>query len=133
MTFALLIFQAAETGGGETALWTQLAQFGPTVVLLFLILGFLLRAAPVYKEIKLKEIDARIEENDVKREQANALGQLAGALSGLAGVVQSVAVEQRRATDTIGILQRASTKDTDELSSAVRQLTQRIDGIEKAA
>lgn len=115
----LLFFQAA-----DGLAWAQLIQFGPTVVLLALVLWFLIRMAPMWKEIKLREMELRSEENGVKREQASALGQLAEAL-------QSIAVEQRKATEEVGIMQRMNADSSDNLSSNVKALTQRVDVIQK--
>jgi hypothetical protein len=104
--------------------WSQLIQFGPTVVLLALILWFLARALPVWKELRLKEMELRSEESVVKGQQAVALGQLAGALT-------DIAVEQRRATEEVKILQRVNADSADDLTHSVRALTQRVDGIQQ--
>lgn len=109
---------------GDGLAWSQLIQFGPTVIILALILWFLIRVAPMWKEIKLKDIDARIQEADVKGQQANALSQLADALRG-------IAVEQRRATEEIGIMQRVNNDSADQLRVSVNVLSQRVDSIEK--
>lgn len=113
----LLFFQ-------DTLAWSQLIQFGPTVVMLALFFWFVIRLAPMWKEIKLRELDVRLEENGVKREQASALGQLAEAL-------RSIAVEQRKATEEVGIMQRMNADSSDNLSSNVKALTQRVDVIQK--
>ncbi|OLE52674.1 MAG: hypothetical protein AUG51_17025 [Acidobacteria bacterium 13_1_20CM_3_53_8] len=104
--------------------WVVLGQYGPTVLLLALILFFLLRIAPIYKEVKLKELAVREAENDVKREQAVALGSLAS-------VLKEIAVEQRRATEVVEILQRVNTDESDKLSYNVQRLTERIDQFEE--
>ena len=118
MTIAALLMLQGDAPG-----WAQIAQFGPTVVLLALILAFLVRIAPMWKEIRLKEIDLRADENVVKREQAGALSQLAGAL-------KDIAVEQRRATEEVGILQRANNDTNDRLVHTVQGLTERLDKVE---
>ncbi len=104
--------------------WKELIQFGPTVVLLALILCTIIQLAPVWKEVKIKELEMHSEDNVVKGEQANALGQLANAL-------KEIAVEQRRATEEVGILQRMNNDNADQLSNNVRGLTQRVDSLEK--
>jgi hypothetical protein len=109
---------------GEGAALTQLIQFGPTVVLLALILWFVIRLAPMWKEIRLKEMDMRTEENVVKGQQASALSQLAGAL-------KEIAVEQRRATEEVGIMQRVTNDTADQLRTSVNTLSQRVDSLEK--
>jgi len=101
----------------------QLFLYGPTVIILVLILGFLIRMAPMWKEIRLKDMELRVEENVVKREQAQAL-------TALAEVLKDIGVEQRRATDTIQILQRVNADASDRLSHNVASLTERLDRLE---
>ncbi|MET0466903.1 MAG: hypothetical protein ABW007_27325 [Chitinophagaceae bacterium] len=117
--FLILIFQPA---GGEAG-WAQAIQYGPTVVLLLIILGFLVRIAPMWKEIRLKEIDMRGEENVVKREMAGALTQLATAL-------KDIAVEQRRATEEVSITQRVNSDMNERLAQNVQSLNERLDRVE---
>jgi hypothetical protein len=109
--------------GTDTSSWTPFLQFGPTVVMLALILGFLIRVTPTWKEIKLRDLDQRVEENAVKREQAVALGRLAD-------VLQSIAVEQRKATEEAVLMQRMNASSADELSHNVKQLSRRMDEID---
>jgi hypothetical protein len=104
--------------------WPQLIQYGPTVVILAMILVFLIRILPSWKEVRLRELDLRGEENVVKREQAGALSQLAGALT-------HIAVEQRRATEEVGILQRYHSDSNDRLANNVHGLTERLDKLEE--
>jgi hypothetical protein len=116
---SLFAFQAASDPAG----WAQAVQYGPTVVLLLIILGFLIRIAPMWKEIRLKEIDLRGEENVVKREMAGALTQLATAL-------KDIAVEQRRATEEISITQRVNSDMNERLTQNVKSLNDRLDRVE---
>lgn len=107
----------------DTAGWSEAFRYGPTVVLLVLILGFLIRVAPMWKEIRLKEMDQRSEENVVKEKQAEALGQLAVAL-------KDIAVEQRRATEEVGIVLRVNADTSDQLRASLTNMSQRLDRIE---
>jgi hypothetical protein len=114
--------------------WTELGpmlQYGPTIILLILILGFLLRALPAWKEVKLKELD-------LKGTDIETRGQEAKALEALAIVLRDVAVEQRkateetkRATETIDILQRVNSDVNDRLAASVAFLNDRLERIEK--
>lgn len=108
---------------GDSQVWSQVLLYGPTTVMLALILLFLIRLAPVWKEVQLKKIEAGREETVVKHEQAVALGQLAGAL-------KEIAVEQRRATEEVGILQRVNAETADQVSLSVKQLSKRIEEME---
>ncbi len=107
----------------ESVPWGQIATFGPTVVLLALILWFLIRMAPVWKEVKFKELEVRGDESKVKGEQATALNSLAS-------VLRDVSVEQRRATENIEISQRVNAELADRLSTSLQLLARRLDGLE---
>jgi hypothetical protein len=99
-----------------SAPWTQFLAFGPGFVALVLILIFLLRAMPTWKEVKIREIELR--EAEVKVRGAEAEG-----LTTLADVLRSIAVEQRRATETIDILQRVNADASERLTQNVSGLT----------
>ncbi len=113
----ILLFQDAPS-------WGQLAQYGPTVVLLGLVLFALVRVAPLWKEVKLKELEIRGDENSVR-------GQVAGALNHLADVIKDIAVEQRRHTEQVEILQRVNAHTADQLQASVNLVGQRLDRIEQ--
>jgi hypothetical protein len=113
----ILIFQT------DVFSWGQIVGYGPTVILLALILWFLLRMAPMWKEVKLKELDIRTEENKVKSEEA-------AALNALASVLKDIAVEQRRATESIEISQRVNADSAEKISQSVSLLARRVDGLE---
>jgi len=102
---------------------TQILTYGPTAVLLALLLATILKLAPTWKEVRLRELDIRAGESAIREKEAEALGRLAE-------VLQSIAVEQRRATETIEILQRVNADASDSLSGNVRLLTDRIASIE---
>lgn len=114
--------------------WTELGpflQYGPTIILLVVILGFLLKALPVWKEVKLKEIELRGQDIETRGEEAKAL-------SALSTVLREVAVEQRHATEetkraaeTIDILQRVNADVSDRLAGSVAALNDRLERLEK--
>lgn len=117
-----LVIQAADQP--DQIGWKEAIQFGPTVVILFMILAFLIRMAPIWKEVRLREIEMRGEENVVKRETAGALGQLAN-------VLQVIAIEQRRATEEVTISQRVNASTASELNVNVKRLMQHVEDLDK--
>jgi len=114
--------------------WTELGpflQYGPTIILLFFILGFLLKALPTWKEVKLKELELRGSDIETRGKEAEAL-------SSLSTVLHEVAVEQRKATDeqkraaqSIDILQRVNSDASDRLAVNVALLNDRLERLEK--
>lgn len=111
--------------------WGQIAGYGPTVILLALILFFLLKAMPTWREIRLRELDLRGDENKIKSEQATALAKLGDALTAVSEVLQAVTIEQRKATENIEILQRVNADSADQLSRTVRALMGRVDNLDE--
>lgn len=114
---ALFLFQS------DSISLKDLANWGPAVVQLGLVLIFLLRIAPTWKEVRLRELDLKERDATVSEKVAESLGRLAD-------VLQAVAVEQRRATETIEILQRVNADASDHLISNVRLLSERVTRIE---
>jgi hypothetical protein len=111
--------------------WREFISFGPGFVALIVILVFLIRMAPTWKEVKIRELDLRSSEVGVRGEEAKALGMLAD-------VLRDVAVEQRKATETqrsateiTELLQRVNADRSEKLSSGVEQLSERFDRLEK--
>lgn len=102
----------------------------PTIVLVFLILAFLLKAMPTWKELRLRELELRGQELEQRGQENVVKGEQAKSLALLADVLKSIAVEQRRATETIEILQRVNSDTSDSLNNNVRLLTQKIGQIE---
>ena len=113
--------------------WPQIALWGgQTVILLGLILGFLLKVLPTYKELKLKEFELKKQELEVREGESRVRGQEALALGQLAEVLNAVAVEQRRATETTEILQRVNADSADRLNNQIEVLSERIERLEQS-
>ena len=99
----------------------DLIAYGPTIVILTLLL---FKGLPVWREIKLREMDLR-------REVAEALGKLGDGLGKMATVLNSVAIEQRKATDTIELMQRVNADAAERLEDNIRMLGDRFDELER--
>jgi preprotein translocase subunit SecD len=115
--------------------WPQLALYGPTTILLGLLFVFILRLVhkmgPSWEKIKLRELDVREAEVKVKGEQAAALGQLGQGITQMAETLKEIGVDQRRATETIKILQRVNADTSDQMTRNMAVLTDRIDRFER--
>lgn len=112
--------------------WGQWIGEGVAISLIALILFFIWKVLPIWKEVRLAEIKVRDKE-------AEALGSLSGAINGLAAsqtqiseTLRDVAIEQRRATDNVKLLQRVGADESATLSQAVETLATRMDGLEEA-
>lgn len=126
--------------------WLQLALWGgQTCLLVALVLAFLIKVAPTWEKIKLQEIEVRKLDIAARSQEAAAGLQIANGIielgKGLAilgesqeqvsTVLRDVAVEQRKATEVIEILQRYQADSNDQLAYNVRVLTDRVEKIEE--
>lgn len=116
----------------------SLASYGPTVVLCFLLLVTVVRLAPVWKEVRLADDATRKQTAAALALVANAVTdsnktrmQESAALTHLADVVQGVAVEQRKAIETVRIMQRVQANSSDRLNESVQELAERVAALER--
>lgn len=123
--------------GGELVQVPQIYLYGPTIVILGMVLAFLLRALPTWRLIKGRELDIREVEAQARSSQADALKSLGSSLENMGSalnrnseVLKSVAIEQRRATDAIRLVQRISVGSTDKLREAIEDHEARLSEIE---
>lgn len=113
-----------DPGQGAPPWWMQYVAFGPGFIALVLILIFLIRMAPTWKEVKLRELELRSNEVNVRGEEAKALGALAN-------VLDSVALRQREASENLEIMQRVNADASQKLTVNVAGLNDRLDRMER--
>jgi len=125
-----------QTGGISD--YSQWGIAGAIVFMVIVFLGFLLKAMPSWKDVRLAEIAVREKEAESRAAQATSFGLLSDALKSMSEVLNNVAVAQRHATEEVRISQRISvdvaarTEDTvNQLSDSVAVVLERIDSIEK--
>lgn len=102
---------------------SQVVAYGPTVIILLLLLIFAVRMAPTYKEIKLKEFDVRDREAAARQEQA-------ASLSNLAAVIKDVAIEQQRATENneeMKLVLRSAMRENETVSRRLTEIERTLD------
>lgn len=118
--------------------WEKWVGEGVAVMMFIIMLGFLLKALPTWKEIKIAEFDVRTKEAEASGQMslsltqfASAQNQLANALGQLGETVKDIAIEQKKATDNVMILQRVSSAESNQLSNSVEELVERMDTFEE--
>jgi len=118
--------------------WEKWIGEGVAISLIIILLGFLLRALPTWKEIKINEFNVRTKEAEVGGQTSLAISnlatsqtQLATALETLGGTVRDIAIEQKKATENVMILQRVNTNESQQMSNIVEELVERVDALEK--
>jgi hypothetical protein len=110
--------------------WQQIASGGAVLMMFALLLWFILKLVPSWERLKIREFDTRDKEAGSRAEQAASMSQLASGIGQMSGVLKDVAVEQRKATEIVEILQRANADTQDQLLQGVRSLIGRIESIE---
>lgn len=128
----LFFIQAAQTD------WENWVGQGAVVTLVIAFLGFLLRALPIWKEIKVEEMKVRTKEAEASGQVATSLTQLAAAqsqqsiaLHTLGETIKDIAIEQKKATENVLILQRVNSNEAQNISQTVDTLLERIDTLEE--
>ena len=111
--------------------WETWLREGISISLIILILGFILKLLPSWKEVKLAEIDVRKEEAKAQVQIANSLGALGTSLNQISTTMNNVAIEQRRATDNVKILYRATADENSNIINSVDGLMERMDSFEE--
>lgn len=110
--------------------WEKMLYGAQGFAVLAIILFFLLRVLPTWKDIKMKEFDTRDKDSDARAAQAESM-------KAIADVLYKVAVEQRRAADSVKILQRVNSTRVEDVEAAVtgslEKHEERISRLEKNA
>lgn len=114
-----------------------LSQYGVAVgailTLIFMFLVFILKVLPTWERIKVREFEIRTEEAKVTGQistallqSAHAQEQLASSLGTLGATLNHIAVEQRKVTDNLLILQRVNANETNAVTETVDSLVEEI-------
>lgn len=117
--------------------WERWVGQGVAVTLVIVFLGFLLRALPTWKEVKIEEFKIRQKEAEASGQVAGSLTLLANAqiqqsaaLGQLGETIKDIAIEQKKATDNVLILQRVNANEAQNIAQAVDTLNERLDTLE---
>ncbi len=124
--FLLFFFQDA----GSFDLKNWLGE-GVTFSLVVVFMWFCLKALPTWKEVQLERMKVRDKESESLGALGNSLGQLSSSLTQNSEVMNNIALEQRKATENVLILQRVSADQSNKLADSVDTLTNRIETLEE--
>ena len=105
--------------------WSDYASQGAVFSLVVVLLMFILKVLPTWKEIRLAELSVRTKE-------AESIGSLGNSLNQLGSVMNNIAIEQRKSTENVLILQRVSASESRNLSHAVDELLERMAKLEES-
>ncbi len=112
--------------------WDKIIALPAAVLVLVLILIFVLRALPSWKEVKLAEIKVREVEADSRTQEASVFGKLSDTLGSMSSLMERITIDQRRDTEKMHILQRVNADASDKILSKLDTLDQMADSLEES-
>lgn len=105
---------------------SELKNFAPTIIMAFLIIWCVIKLAPTWKEVKMRDMDIR--EKEIAQREQQAIG-----IQSLAEVVRDIAIEQKHATEALRIAERVTMREAEKLGEAVHEVTARFEILEAKA
>ena len=109
---------------------SEIKNFAPTIVIVFVAIWGVIKLAPTWREVKLRELDIR-EKEVAQREQQSV------AIQALAECTRDIALEQRHATEALRIAERVNIREGEklgdtvlEVKEAVHLVAARVDAVE---
>lgn len=116
-------------------LWTKIADQGIAIAVLALILFFVIilvtKILPSWERIRTAEVESVKAQAAALGLLGSTIGQLSGSLNQMGDVTKEIAVEQKKATENVLILQRVSTAQSNNLAESVDNLSERIEKLEE--
>jgi len=102
---------------------SELKNFAPTILMCGLIIWCVVKLAPTWKVVKMRELDIREKEVAQREHQAVSI-QL------LADVTRDIALEQKHATEALRIAERVNIREGEKLGESVQEIAGRLELIE---
>lgn len=130
--------------------WDKFLALPAAILVLILILYFVYRLLPSWKEIKLAEIKVREVEATSRSNEAGSFGKLSEALDTFSGLMENLFNEQQRNTKNSHIMQRVNADANDKIlqkldtldelaaghiaiTSQIREVQQQVDEVKSVA
>jgi hypothetical protein len=99
---------------------SELKNFAPTIIIVFIAAWATLKIAPMRKEVKLRELE--VQEKAIAAQVESAV-----ATAKLSDVLEKIAVEQRQATEVIEVAQRVNVNSNERLTHVVDDLARTVE------
>src|SRR5262245_29590174 len=104
--------------------WDKILYGGQGLAVLVIIAIVLLKWLPIHKDLKMREFDVRDRESASRVAQAESMTKIGNSL-------YEVAVEQRRAADSVKVLQRVNARNLGDYEQILESHEERLVQIEK--
>jgi hypothetical protein len=105
---------------------SELKNFAPTIILAFVILFGVIRLAPTWKEVKMREMDIREKEIAQRSEQSMAVQTLAEC-------TRDIAIEMKHTAEALRIAERVTIMRSEELKDVAQELQGQLDTLSARA
>lgn len=99
--------------------FSELRNFAPTIVLVFVVIWGVIKLAPTWKEVKMREMDIR--EKEVAQRETQSI-----AIQTLAESTRDIALEQRHATEALRIAERVNIREGEKLTETVLEVKETV-------
>jgi len=113
--------------------FSEIKNFAPTIIFAFVIIWGVIRLAPTWKEVKMREMDIR--EKEVVQREHQAM-----ATQALAETTRDIAIETKYSIEALRIAERVTIREGEKLSETTREIKEavqtvagRVDAMEKTA
>jgi hypothetical protein len=104
----------------DPSTYAQFGIAGALVMLIVVFLGFVLKALPTWKEVRLAEITVREKEADARAAQSTSFGKLSD-------VLDSIAVKQKEDINKVLLLQRVNADSSENIDEKFDIVIEHID------
>jgi hypothetical protein len=134
----LLLQQVPEAAAPTGIPWFYAAFYGgQTLLILIVLIYFAIKAMPTWERTRTRELDVRDTESKVMGQIAAALSQVATSNSEVASslkqsseTTREIAVEQRKTTELLQLLERADSDRQEHLYETMKEINLRLKVVE---
>lgn len=102
--------------------FSEVKNFAPTILMVFLVLWATIKLAPTWKEVKMRELDIR--EKEVAQREQSAI-----ALQSMAETTRDIAIEQKHSSEALRIAERVSIREGDKLNATAQEVRDSMHGV----
>jgi len=106
--------------------FSEIKNMAPTIVLVFVVIWGVIKLAPTWKEVKMRELDIR-EKEVTQREQQSM------AVQTLAECTRDIAIEMKHTAEALRIAERVTIMRGEALQHLTEDLEARVDALDGKA
>lgn len=109
--------------------WDKIIALPAAILVVFGILYFAFRALPIWKEVRLAEINVRQSEALSRVNEAGVFGKFTEAINLMSGVLKDIVIDQKHDNENTRLLQRATADASDKILNRLDALDELNDRV----